>query len=55
MSLHDLTSGIQEAVDQLDDVLGKKRISHEAIENIREWSNKKIIPDFYIRDFLIGY
>ena len=36
MSLHDLTSGIQEAIDQLDDVLGKKRISHEAIKNIRD-------------------
>ena len=36
ISLYDLTSGIQEAIDQLDDVLGKKRISHEAIKNIRD-------------------
>ena len=36
MSLYDLTSGIQEAIDQLDAVLGKKRISHEAIKNIRD-------------------
>ena len=58
MSLYDLTSVIQEAIDQLDDVLGKKRISHEAIKNIRDMlvrmTNKKIIPDFYIRDFLLA-
>ena len=45
MDLGGLTSGIQEAIDQLDDVLGKKRISHEAIKNIRDklvrMTNKK--------------
>ena len=36
MDLDSLTSGIQEAIDQLDDVLGKKRISRTSIENIRD-------------------
>ena len=36
MDLDSLTSGIQEAIDQLDDVLGKKRLNREAIENVRE-------------------
>ena len=36
MSLDSLTSGIQEAIDMLDDVLGKKRISRASIENIRD-------------------
>lgn len=36
MDLDSLTSGIQEAIDQLDDVLGKKRISRASIENIHD-------------------
>lgn len=36
MDLDSLTSGIQEAIDQLDDVLGKKRLTREAIENVRD-------------------
>ena len=36
MDLDGLTSGIQEAIDILDDILSKKRISRAAIENIRD-------------------
>ncbi len=36
MDLDSLTSSVQEAIDMLDEVLGKKRISREAIENVRE-------------------
>ena len=36
MDLDSLTSGVQEALDMLDDVLGKKRISRASIENIRD-------------------
>ena len=33
MSLYNLTSVVQEAIDQLDDVLGKKRISRDTYTN----------------------
>ena len=36
MDLDGLTSGIHEAIDLLDDILGKKRISRAAIENVRK-------------------
>lgn len=36
MDLDGLTSGIQEAIDILDDILAKKRINRASIENIRE-------------------
>ena len=36
MDLDSLTSGIQEAIDLLDDILAKKRLNREAIENIRD-------------------
>ena len=36
MDMDNLTSSIQEAIDQLDDVLGKKRISRASIENVRK-------------------
>lgn len=49
MSLYDLTSGIQEAIDQLDVV----QLSKIYAIYFYEWPNKKIIPDFYIRDFLL--
>lgn len=36
MDLDSLTSGIQEAIDLLDDILAKKRINRVSIENVRE-------------------
>ena len=36
MDLDSLTSGIQEAIDLLDDILAKKRINRASIENVRE-------------------
>lgn len=36
MELDSLTSGIQEAIDLLDDILAKKRINRASIENVRE-------------------
>ena len=36
MDLDSLTSSVQEAIDMLDEVLGKKRISRASIENIRD-------------------
>ena len=36
MDLDSFTSGIQEAIDLLDDILAKKRLNREAIENIRD-------------------
>ena len=36
MDLDGLTSGIQEAIDLLDDILAKKRINRASIENVRK-------------------
>ena len=36
IDLDSLTSGIQEAIDLLDDILAKKRINRASIENVRE-------------------
>ena len=36
MDLDGLTSGIQEVIDILDDILSKKRINRASIENVRE-------------------
>ena len=36
MSLYDLTSVVQEAIEMLDGILAKKRLNRESIENVHD-------------------